>query len=251
MRSTPAAAAASTTVVCSRTRSASSLAETKNSVCTPAKARRIASPSAYSALARSAPRSGARLGSRRTKRRSAPCVVSDRATRPPIAPVAPVTAISVMPVATTCGRRLFRSGDWLAQQVTEALQDRKPDVLELDVAGGMRLLDVEAHDGAVISRAHLPGEVRARPAAVLDRDGQPVRRVGVQDLPGDGADRGGLPLDGRTGRPAGAGAEPVQVPRCRLRAGEQPPHPLRGGGRQQPEGLRLHRVPGHGTRLPP
>src|SRR4051812_45484724 len=181
-RSTPAAAAASTTPVCSRTRSASSLAETKNSVCTPARARRIASPSAYSALARSAPRSGARLGSRRTKRRSAPCVVSDRATRPPIAPVAPVTAISVMPVATTCGRRLFRSGDWLAQQVTEALQDRKPDVLELDVAGGMRLLDVEAHDGAVISRAHLPGEVRARPAAVLDRDRQPVRRVGVQDL---------------------------------------------------------------------
>lgn len=45
IRSTPAATAASTAVMCSRTRSGLSCAETRNRVCAPASARRIASPS--------------------------------------------------------------------------------------------------------------------------------------------------------------------------------------------------------------
>src|SRR5665213_1543452 len=96
MRSTPAATAASTAAVCSRTRFASSLAETRKRVWTPTSAPSIAA-SPYVAVKTSAPGNcGAREASRTTSRVGSPAAARPRATAPPTAPAEPVTAIMLI-----------------------------------------------------------------------------------------------------------------------------------------------------------
>src|SRR4051812_36388922 len=69
-----------------------------NTTSTPCSASRTADGSPYSATATCAPgRSGARDGSRTSRRWVAPAAARRRATRPPSLPVAPATRIRVMP----------------------------------------------------------------------------------------------------------------------------------------------------------
>src|SRR5215813_2938053 len=103
MCATPASTAASIAAACTSRRSAVSLADTRNRVCTPFSADRIASPSAYPppicAISTPCRYSGTREASRARTRCGTPALTSRRATRRPSPPVTPVTATRRSPDA--------------------------------------------------------------------------------------------------------------------------------------------------------